>query len=748
VPSFKTEQGQFAMDQIYMVRGQAKLNGINVDPEKGAATVMVPSDAGGALPSIKKMTISAKGAQVELGGVPIGKPESLAQDIIDKPGITPPTLRQANLDDLKASLLKKLDLGPFKLGGDAKLRMAPDGTAFIDAMAQLKGPFKAGSGPIRTAVTVRATQAGKLSLEGIHLKVKRGSLGAVIVADMELDYDGNGLSIKGKLLFPPVNQGISINRFRTDAQGNFKELDVDYLAGAGQGINVGPGIFLIKIGGGLSFDPDEIRGRAGVSVGPSTGGGCATVGIDADLTVHFGSPPPFFVDAKSTVQVLCIPLAQAHLYFDSTGLVDLDVSASLDLGPIYVRAGIHGRLQLPDWQIDLRGEGGIRGLFSAEIKALLSNVGLAGCARVQIFPETPLNDPVYLSGGAGTRFSNGRGPFSFSELVSNIELFVGCSLRKWSPFGRDVGGKKIQVAQADGSHTFSIGAKSPVVPLEITGAGGAPAVQIITPKGETLDASQFGPELVRQPNLAGMTDPPRSRTLLFVRGEPGKYTVKPVAGSVRITDIKTADVVPEPKVKVTVGGAGASRMLRYDVKPIPGQVVRLVEQSADGQRKIKTVKGGGRGIANFVTSESKGTSRTILAQVVQDGLPREILTVARFKAPSPKPVQPKVKVRRRGKAATLTWGKDPYAARYELTVATGRGRRFFIESKGSARSAKISGLTKGEGATIRIVGITANGKRGAVRLVKVKGSMKLSTGPSKNRWDKSRKSRSRDKTGR
>ena len=669
--------------------------------------------------------------------MPIGKAESLAQDLVDKAGVTPPTLRQANLDDLKASLIKKLDLGPFKLGGDAKLRMAPDGTAFIDAMAELKGPFKAGSGPIRTAVTVRATQAGKLSLEGIHLKVKRGSLGAVTVADMELDYDGNGLSIKGKLLFPPVNQGISINRFRTDASGNFKELDIDYLAGAGQGINVGPGIFLIKLGGGLSFDPDEIRGRAGVSVGPSTGGGCATVGIDADLTVHFGSPPPFFVDAKSTVSLLCIPLAQAHLYFDSTGLVDLDVGASLDLGPIYVRANIHGRLQLPDWQVDFRGRGGIRGLFSAELKALLSNIGVAGCARIQVFPETPLNDAVYLSGGAGTRFSNGRGPFSISELVSNIELFLGCSLRKWSPFGRDAGGK-IQAAQADGSRTFTVGAKSPVVPLEITGAGGAPAVQIITPKGVTLDASQFGPELVRQDNLAGLTEPARSRTLLFVRGEPGKYTVKPVAGSPPITDIKTANVVPEPKVKASVGGIGASRILRYEVESIPGQVVRFVEQSRDGQRKIKTVKGGGKGTAKFVTSESKGTSRTVVAQVVQDDLPRDTLTVARFKAPSPKPVRPKVKVKRRGTVATLTWGRDPYAARYEVTVATGRGKRYSIELKPKARNARVTGLMKGEGATIRIVGITANGKRGPVRIVKVKGSMKASSGPDRTRWDSSR----------
>lgn len=742
VPSFDLAAGQFAMDQIYLVRGPAKLNGIDLDPQDGAVTVMVPSDAGKAIDAIKKMTISNRSASLALGGVPIGVTAPLATDLPDKLGGSPPTLRAANLDALRASLLKKLDLGPFRLAGDAKLRLADDGTAFIDAMAELKGPFKAGSGPIRTKVTVRATRVGTLSLEGVHLQVPKALLGAVTVSGLSLDYDSGGLSIKGQLLFPPLNQGIAINRFRTTADGDFRELDVSYLAGAGQGINIGPGIYLVKLGGGLSLKPDEIRGRAAVSFGPSPGGGCPTAGVDADLNVHFGRPPPFFVDARSTVQLVCIPIGNARFYADATGVVEVESSVSLDLGPIYANAVLRGRMQLPNWQIDMRGRGGIRKLFEGEVKALLSNLGLAGCGRVEVFPATPFTDSITIAGGAGVRFSGGRPPFTYAELLANLKLFTGCSLTSWSPFGRTA-----RAAQADGTRSFTLGPNAPrVVVLEVTGAGGAPRVQVVTPRGETLDASEFGEQLVRGPNLSGLLDSASSRAVLFVRGAPGKWTIKPVDGAPPITSLRHATVLPEPRIDARVGGIGASRMLRFRVKRIPGQTVRFVERSRRGMRQIKTVRGGGSGTASFVTSEGPGTARTIVAEIAQDRIPRESITVARFSAPAPRPARARATARRRGSAVTLRWRRDMFTHRYELTVATGRGRRFVLEPKPGALAARVGGLAKGEGATIRIVGITPAGRRGPVRVVRVRGSMKASSAPKTTRWGRSR-ARGRKQSG-
>lgn len=526
---FHLADAQYAMDQVYVIKGNAKINGIDFTPVGNALTVMVPSDVGKAIDTVHQMTISNRDVATALGGIPLGDPGALSTDITDKvKAAIAPTLRDVNLDALKQSLLSKLDLGPFKLAGDAKLRMADDGTAFIDAQAELKGAFSTGSGPIRAGVTVHADRSGNVSLEGIHLEVPKALLGAVTVSGLKIDYDSGGLSIQGALLFPPVNDGIAINKFRVDSHGNFQELDVSYLAGSGEGIDIGPGLFLVKLGGGLSLDPDEIRARAAISVGPSPGGGCPTAGIDADMNVHFG-PAPFFVDANSTVELICIPIGNVHFHADSTGLVQINAKANLDVGPIYADADVNGELRLPNWQVDAKGDGGIHGITSGTVKALLSNLGLAGCLRVKIFPATPISDAVYISGGAGVRFVGGLPPLSFPQLVAGLDLFTGCDLTSWSPFGRDA-----RAAAADGSQSFTMPRNAPkVVALEVLGAGGAPHVQVVTPAGKTLDASDFGADFKVTPDISGVLDPSHSRTLLFVHGAPGVWKVNPVASSPR-----------------------------------------------------------------------------------------------------------------------------------------------------------------------------------------------------------------------
>ena len=389
--------------------------------------MIVPSDAGKAIADVQKMTLSNRNVISTLGGIPVGS-GPLSTDISDaaKTAIAP-TLSQINLDSLKGQL-SKLDLGPFKLAGDAKVRMANDGTAFLDAQAELKGAFKAGSGPIRTSVTVRADRNGTLSLQGVHLDVPKALLGAVTVSGLKLDYDGNGLSITGALLFPPINDGIAINKFRVDGNGNFQELDVSYLAGRGQGIEIGPGMFLVKLGGGLSLDPDEFRARAGISIGPSAGGGCPTAGVDADMNVHFG-PGPFFVDANSTVELVCIPIGNAHFHADATGAASVSANVHLDLNPFYVTAGIDGELRLPDWQVDLHGEGGIRHVLTGTVKGIISNLGLAGCGRVELFPATPFTDSVTAAGGAGIHFSTAsrRSPTPSCWRTSTCSRAAACA---------------------------------------------------------------------------------------------------------------------------------------------------------------------------------------------------------------------------------------------------------------------------------------------------------------------------------
>lgn len=715
---FDLARVQFALDQIYISRGDVRVNGADVRPRNGSAFVLVPSDSGGAIDGVKRMTLAASDATTSLGGLPIGDPGRLSAELPDRLGVASPTLRDANLDEIAASLRRKLDLGPFRLAGQVQVRLADDGSAFIDAQAELPALLTApGSRPIRTAVTVRADRGGKLRLQGVRLRADRAYLGGVKIKGLLLEWSSGGLVVQGELLFPPVDAGVRINSFRIDGDGNFAELDVDYLAGAGTGIPVGPGLFITMLGGRLSLDPDEIAGRTTISVGPSSGGGCPAVGMTAQFAVHF-APGPFFVRADGTSQVLCIGLARASFYADTTGLVDLRARLDFDAGPLYFGAGFGGTLKLPRWQLDMRGKGGIRGLLSAEIKALVGNLGIAGCGRVE------LPDPIpNIAGGAGVRFAGGRPPLSYAELAANVSLFTGCDLSRWSPFGHDV-----RAAQA-GRRTFTVGKPTKALPLALVGVGGVPRVLLRAPGGKVYDYTTVPDRLTTVEDSAAIADRARNRLIAFVRGIPGEWTIEPAAGSPAVADVQSATVLEPPRVSGRVAGSGARRTLRYHVSPRPGQLVRFVERSRLGQRAIATVRAGrdrSAGAVRFTTSEGRGTRRTITAEVVQDGLPRANVVVARFTAPSPRVGRPRsARIRRAGRGATISWRAATFAVRHQVVVQTGDGRRVLLEPRGRGRSVRIGGLTRREGAVATVVGISAAGRRGPAATVRLKGSMRL-----------------------
>src|SRR4029077_4157669 len=130
-------------------------------------------------------------------------------------------------------------------------------------------------------------------------------------------------------------------------------------------------------------------------------------------------PPPFFVDANSTVELICIPVGNAHFHADSTGLVQIGASAHLDVGPIYATAGINGQLRLPNWQVDAKGDGGVRGVTSGTVKALRTTLGLAACLRVKIFPESPISVEAYISGDARVHFVNDLPRLNFPQLAAS-----------------------------------------------------------------------------------------------------------------------------------------------------------------------------------------------------------------------------------------------------------------------------------------------------------------------------------------
>lgn len=749
IPGFKVPKAGFALDQVYVTRGDTmKINGVSLDPLGDSAALVVPSDISKALPSVKSMTVNARNAATYLGsqaGIPLADGGPLKTKLEDKAGeVGKDLLRESNLDQLVQRLegaADKLKLGPFKLRGTAKVKLENDGTATLEATAVLPG-LKLGVGGASTeasaGIKLRGDQNGKVTLQGIRIKPPGiAYLGGVALKGLDLTYD-NGIDIKGQILFPPpVNTGISINRFKLGPQGQFRILDVDYLAGSGQGIGVGPGIFLVKIGGGLNLEDNIVSGRTTASVGPSPGGGCPTAGIEAGFNVHFAET--FYLDATGNVQLACVDLAQMKFHADADGLVTIDGSIDKSIGPIFVKGNLGAALRLPNWQATLNASGGIRdvpliGTISAGIKLALGNRGLAGCGtmRVRVPGISDIIDAfgddddgtIDLSGGAALRFSDGRPPFTYVELVANLRFFVGCDIGEYQTVVK----RSVARGSQAGSTAFSIPRGSGATLLSIEGAGAAPRVKLRTPAGQVLDFSDAtGPKgKTVSPGVGQVVEQEDRTVVLLGQAQAGTWTAEAVPGSAPIVQVRRADILPKPAIRARVTGRGSERTLSYDVKPLDGQVVRLVEAARGGRKLLRLVKRGGKGKVRFTVSEARGKRRRIVAEVQQDELPRDNLTVARYKASNPRVGKARsVRVRRKGKRAIVTWSRARFARNYEVTILTGTGKRTLLRPKPGERRLAVRGIRKGEGVVARVVAFSPAGHRGKPVTGRLQGTMRV-----------------------
>jgi hypothetical protein len=729
--NFDTTKQNFALDQIYWAKGPVTVNGVTVDPTGNLPTLLVPTEAKEALSTIKTMIINTPEAQM---GLACGKTPSFKTcglPLAEKTGLNA-TLNEAkdagtaflkdkfDLDALSSSLKAKAAelTKPFKLSGfDANVKLEPDGTATLTALAEVPVLKNDNGKPITLTITLSGDQDGNVSLKGIRLGPVGAKLGGVSLQDVVVQYDDAGLLIQGKFLFPPGNQGIEINRFAITKQGKFDGLDLAYLSGAGQGIPIAavPGTYITKIQGGISQigPPTKIGAGVGVSVGPSAGGGCPTVGVDARIDLSFGGQPVFSADAVANVIVMCLKLGQLTFHADSSGYVRIDGSASFNEGPLSVGVKMGAAVDVNrGWQFtgsaslalkDLPIVGDI-GPIGGEFA--LSNRGIAACVKIPM----PLFIPDF-SGGMGVRFPGGIPPLNIIALIANLDIFLGCDLSDYRPLGRSVIARGAQA----GSSTFTLPKDTKNGMLSIEGAGGAPRVKLISPSGKVLDFTTATSPVIAQPGYGQIVEK-QDRTIVFFGGaETGKWTVEPAPGSPTIARIQIKRILPKPKVTAKVGRRGTSRTLSYAISGPAGQEVRFVEQATGAAKVLKTVSTTGRGSFTFTPGEAKSAKRTIVAQVSQDGLPRQTFTLASYSAPNPTVGRPgRVKITRKGSRATITWRKATLAAHYEVGVAnsTTGGRNVFFPKKGKL-TAVVPGVGGKDRLTVTVIAVSPAGRKSA-----------------------------------
>lgn len=743
-----------AFNQIYVARGAPMLvNGVQMNPVGDTATLLVPSDVEGALPNVHAMSLVGRDVASHLGpdipgvGVPLTDGGELKQKITDAAGVAgDDLLRETNLDQMldhaKAKgqsfvddLKKKLDIEPFNLFGKSSVTIEDDGTATLHAHAELPGLVGANKGDALGAdITIHADLQGHIRLEGIHLHADNATLVGINFSNLDVNFEpGVGLHITAKMLFPQLaGAGIDVKRFDLGPKGQFRAIDLDYLSGAGQGLPLGWGLFLTALGAHIDTATAEFGAHTIISVGTSVGGGCPPVGVDAGLTVRMADP--WSVDGNADVIVACVKLGNLHFNANQSGAISLVGNANLDLGPLHAHFDLGAAFKMPLWQVWGDGTGSIDPILSGGVHAVISNRGLAGCGSVRI--RVPIisdiigaitgHKSITVAGGASIDFVDGRPPLSTIELINNLSLFTGCDIGGYFSLPRMVGPR----AASPGSATFRLPAKAGPTLLSLEGAGAAPRVILHAPSGAVYDfsdATQTGGKRIGDDEAWGVVIPKENRTVAIIpRPTGGLWSATVAAGSPAVVRVRRAAVLGPVAVKGHVTGHGTHRVLHYRLGPQKGQSVRFVELAEGGVKPIKTVTHGSKGTVRYTVGEAGGKARRIVAQVTQDSHPRSNLTIARYSAPNPEIGQVrKLRVRRHGHKATISWKAGALDRTYLVRVDYGSGLRILLRPKPNAHRIVTRNVHKGEGLRVRVIPFSTAGRRGPTARTRLKGSMRL-----------------------
>jgi hypothetical protein len=154
--------------------------------------------------------------------------------------------------------------------------------------------------------------------------------------------------------------------------------------------------------------------------------------------------------------------------------------------------------------------------------------------------------------------------------------------------------------------------------------------------------------------------------------------------------------------------------------------VRFTETAPGGLKVLKTIKGGGKGRFKYTVGDATGTKRVVTADFFLNGKPRKHVVVARYNAKSPPVGKAKrLKVRRKGTGALVTWGKATLGATYLVRVDYGSGDKIVIAPKRGTRRVTVPSVRKGEGLRIRVIASSAAGRTGPAAKVKLKGAMRV-----------------------
>lgn len=660
-----------------------ELNGFKLQPQAGAVVSINTST--------RRVTTSGGKVVVDIPAV--FKPDPFAFDLIA------PTSGELTLEDV--NLTPNAIGGFLPISGETPLKLVEGGEGKLEVTIKLPLILTL-KGKDQTAQIDLALKDGQVRLEGVDIELNGGEFGHVFgVEEASFKYEGAEKWEAGAtLLFPSITSGegfvvgfgLENGRIPNITVGleNFNKL-------------IANGVYLQRLVGTLYPDPFGVTAQVGLTAGPSLkvfGKEVSAVRLDGSIGLRATAPPPpaapkqiGYFSLNGAFKLINIELARAGLTVWFNGLTQFNADVGIGLPqfntnpnqPIFFGGYIHGWIEGPKFNLDGLIRLRIVGFDLAGARGVISDVGIAGCAKL-----------VFWEVGGGYNFRTQR-----SEAFPANQCGVG---RYRDPAH---GAASAAVAQT-GSTRLRLAKRESI--LRIVGDKAVPAFTLQSADGETITHDPKQSPTYFDPDSAVVGSNHSENTAhVLLRHPRKKWTLHDTPDDTTITSVQRAPTVPRPKIKAEVTGRGPVRTLHWELQGKADHRVQFVE--ALGQERQKHL---------FTTSKRKGKrkfrpigqihgKRALRALVLRGGSPRFAKVVDKYHVPRPpRPEQPKgVKAERlvhdvlvhwkgsKGAKSYLVTLRNSAAGSTELVRHVGRGRRgvrFPSAPAGDAMVAKVFAL--------------------------------------------------------
>jgi Domain of unknown function (DUF5050) len=434
----------------------------------------------------------------------------------------------------------------------------------------------------------------------------------------------------------------------------------------------------------------------GGDVGLRTDGGVA---IDGGFDYERGKTSGFQLKVNGTVGLSDVTTLSGFVLFndeDGGGEIGLGGAWERTFGPAWAKLGVSGGVAWNpkhNWAWEVDGDGSA-GIFGAGIQAhgVISNAGAGACGEESVF---------------GFHVQIGfRHPWNGNTDYDGCDFSGLHTVGQGSAASASVG-RSVRIRRGVSKEEFAI-----------VGASSPPVVTLAGPDGESLSTPTVPNQITPTPQGLELAVSDTNTTYLtVVHPRAGRWTITPAAGSAPPIRYEFASPLEPLHLKVGVVGTGHRRILSWKFKAQPGVTVAFTQTG--GTETLITSTGHGRGRTRFALAAGRGGIRHVTATVSVDGFPRQVLTVARFRAPWPKlPRVSSASYTLKKGTLKLKWTRVRHAVSYEVEIHFNKGMREYLVT-GRQRSVKfVLGTLKVR--RVSITTITANMTGHAVVAKKVK----------------------------